>query len=102
MDEYVQGDLVVLECVFRDANSIPADPSGVKIEVLVPGDTSATLYTYGVDAALTKSSTGHYEIEIDTTGKNGIYYFYWYAIPGTGQVAQQGSFLAIRKNTFVP
>lgn len=83
MTNYPEGTLVTVRGTFYNSSNALADPSAVKLTVVTPDGTS-TDYTYGVDVSLTKSSTGIYAMNLDTTSKRGLWIYTWWAT-GTGQ-----------------
>lgn len=88
---YQRGDLVRVTGTFTTSAAAVTDPATVKFKYKKPDGTSVTL-TYGVDAALVKSSTGVYYVDIDAAIK-GVYYYRMYS-EGSGQAAAEGDFLA--------
>ncbi len=88
---YDVGDVARLSAAFT-ADSVAADPSTVTLTVLTPAGASTT-YTYGVDLALTKYSTGVYRLNL-TIATEGKYRWRWLAT-GTGSAAAE-SYLLVR------
>lgn len=82
-EKYHEGDLVTVQGTFTDSNGAPVDPSVIKVTVVTPAGTETT-YTYGVDAGLTKASTGVYRLNIDTSSNRGLWLYTWWST-GTGQ-----------------
>lgn len=68
------GDKIAMTGTITEVASGDAvDPTAVKAWTRSPAGT-VTTYTYGTDAALTKTATGHYKLvfDVDTSGQ-------WYA-----------------------
>jgi hypothetical protein len=61
----------------------------VKVSVRTPGRV-VTTYTYGVDVAVVKDSTGNYHIDIDANAA-GTWHARWFST-GTGQAAEEMEF----------
>lgn len=98
MNHYIPGNLVRLSATFTDnSTSTPVDPTNVYLRVRAPGGT-VTTYTYGVDAALVKDSTGNYHLDLDAATR-GEWTYRWYST-GTGQAAGEASF-TIRASIFL-
>lgn len=83
MNSYDKGDLVRISAAFTNVSSVATDPSTIVCRVRRPQG-SITLYTYGTDAALVKSGTGNYYVDL-TTDQSGVWY---YRFEGTGAVVQ--------------
>jgi hypothetical protein len=88
-----QGDLVRLWGEFRDGDQDPIDPTTVKLSIRYPGGKVVT-YTYGVDAALIKDSTGNFYLDFDASTHGTVYYRFFST--GAGQGADEQS-LTVRK-----
>lgn len=88
---YEKGDLVYVQGTFTDPlNSDAAvDPTAVYVTFKDPSG-NVTTYQYGVDAELTKASTGVYRANIDAD-EAGMWYYRWYST-GTGQASEPGHF----------
>jgi len=83
------GDLVRVTGTFKTLAGAVTDPTAVFFSFQTPAGTTAT-YTYGTDAALVKSSTGVYYVDVSVTSAgNWRYRFY---STGTGQTADEGYF----------
>lgn len=67
---------------FKNAAGTDTDPTAVTFTMTEP-DGTKTVYTYGVDAALTKSAAGKYSVTW-TTDQAGRHEWRW---AGTGAVA---------------
>ena len=91
MNNYHVGDKVRCTGTFETAAGTDTDPSAVYCKVKTPGGTSTT-YTYGVDAALVKSATGIYYVDVSIT-EAGTWHYRFYST-GTGQAAGEESFVA--------
>lgn len=78
MTAYDIGNKIRLTVTFTDPlNSDAAvDPTTVYCSVLSPAEVK-TDYEYGVDAEITKSSTGVYYIDLSLTA-DGYYYVRWW------------------------
>lgn len=87
---------------FQDtATSTPFDPEEVYIEVKNPAGVTTT-YQYGVDAELTKNSTGDYQLVLEETPHTAgwyEYYIYGQQADGTLRGADSGNFKVAAKNT---
>jgi hypothetical protein len=81
--KYKEGELVAVQGTFKNTAGAVQDPSIVKLTVREPSGTETT-YIYGTDAIVTKSSTGVYAANLDTTGKRGLWLYTWWST-GTGQ-----------------
>jgi hypothetical protein len=76
------GDAVRLSVVYRNASTQALiDPTNVILKVAKPNNTSTT-YTYSVDVALVKDSTGTYYLDYVPT-IDGTHYYKW---SGTGNM----------------
>jgi hypothetical protein len=73
---YAKGDLAHFHNEFRDPHTDQLlDPPVVRLKYTPPGGATVTL-TYGVDAALTKTSTGKYMATV-SLGIVGVWKFRW-------------------------
>jgi hypothetical protein len=88
MATYDRGDLVRLTATFS-VSSVATDPTTVVLYVRSPTGALTTL-TYGVDAAITKASTGVYRYDYSASAVGNVT-FRW-ASTGTAQAASQDSF----------
>lgn len=79
---YQFGNAVTLDATFL-VGSTPVDPDTVIFQVRAPDGTVAT-YTYGIDANVTKLSTGVYECALGVPAEAGQYH---YEAVGTGAAA---------------
>lgn len=70
------------------------DPTNVYFKYKRPGASTIT-YTYNVDAALVKDSTGNYHVDVDTSLAHGKYYCKFYST-GTYQAAAKIEFCVDR------
>lgn len=86
---YTRGALASSTVTFT-VGGVATDPSAVTAQNR-RGDGRVTLYTYGVDAILTKVSTGVYNIVLDTTPTNGEWVVHWVGI-GMCQAAADDTF----------
>lgn len=89
---FFRGSLVKSRCRFRNYQNQLVDPTGVTCTLMDPTG-NETDYEYGVDAELTKSETGVYLLEIDTTDHSGEYRVKWLGT-GSNQAAVDGIFYA--------
>jgi len=82
MNTYVGGTTVEIILRFTDADGAAVDPATVTAYIKTPAGT-VTTYTYGVDSALTKVTTGVYKLAytLATTAAAGTY---WYGARGAG------------------
>jgi hypothetical protein len=91
---YQIGDLVRVQGSFTTIAGVPTDPTAVFFSFKNPSQTITT-YTYGVDAALVKDSTGVYHVDVSvpsTTAALGTWYYRFYST-GTGQTAAEDQFV---------
>jgi hypothetical protein len=73
---YVKGDLAHFHAEFRDPHSDAlVDPTVVRFKYETPAAVETTL-VYGVDAALTKTSTGKYQATVNLSA-SGTWGFRW-------------------------
>ena len=82
---------------FTDSDDVAQDPTVVLFAFKAPSDTTATVYTYGVDAELVKDSTGNYHVDLDTD-EVGNWRVRFYST-GTGQAAEE-TYFHIRESYF--
>lgn len=87
------GDLCRLIVTFRDSAQTVTDPTGVTFSVKTPAG-AVTTYTYGVDGALGKTSTGVYYVDYTPT-LPGRHVYRW-AATGALVTAESGEFYARR------
>lgn len=66
------------------------DPAGLTFTLQSPVGTN-TVYTYGTDAEIVKTSTGDYYIDVTPT-QGGRWFYRWVAT-GTAGGAKEGSFI---------
>ena len=83
MNQYQRGDLVRTTATFTNLGGTATDPTTVTATVTNPAG-SATAYVYGTDAALVKSATGVYYVDVDAN-LAGLWASRWV---GTGAVTQ--------------
>lgn len=89
INTYDVGGLIRCSAVFTSIAGAAVDPTVVKFKYRTPSGTIAT-YTYGIDAALVKDSTGHYHVDVDAT-RDGMW-FYRFESTGAGQAAEEHGF----------
>lgn len=86
-----KGDLVKFTANFSTDADVAADPTGVVFKFKRP-DKTVTVWTYGVDAQITRDTVGayHAEVAIDQPGD------WTYRWEGTGalQAAEEMTFIA--------
>ena len=87
---YQKGDLVRVTGTFTNSAGTAIDPSAVYFAYTNPAGSTTTL-TYGTDAAVIKSATGIYYVDVNAATA-GRWYWRWYST-GTGQAADQGEFV---------
>ena len=91
---YTLGDLVrVTGTLTVTATGDELDPDAVTFSVRHQAE-DVTTYTYGDDVELVKSATGVYYVDVDANAA-GLWW-YRFASTGSGQAAQEGSFLVER------
>ena len=83
------GDLVRVTGTFTTLAGAATDPTAVFFSYKTPAGVTTTL-TYGVDAALVKSSTGVYYVDVNVTAAGNWYYRFYST--GTGQTADESYF----------
>lgn len=90
---YTLGTEVTLFGSFLDEDGSPADPGGVTFTIELP-DESTEVFVFGVDAEVTKTSTGNYELAY-VPPASGTYN---YKITGTDPVVavHEGTFTVLR------
>lgn len=78
INTYDPGDPVRIrtDTVFQDVDGTAFDPDLVTFSHRPAGATSATSKTYPTDAEVVKLATGDYYLIIDTTGYEGIEWYY--------------------------
>lgn len=86
---YSEGDLVRCTGTFTNADGDAVDPTAVIFKTKDPSGNITTL-TYGVDAALVKSATGVYYVDVDVD-EAGLWW-YRFESTGTGQAAGEDKF----------
>lgn len=89
INTYDQGDLVKVSGSFTNEAGAAIDPSVVNFTYKDPAGTTTTL-VYGTDAAVVKSSTGNYYVNLSAT-LPGTWVWRWHST-GTGQAADTGQF----------
>lgn len=89
-ETYDFGDDVYCEGEFRNTAGALADPTAVFAKTTNPQGTVSAAYQYGVDAVLTKQSTGIYWLKVDAN-QSGTWKYRIYST-GTGKAAARGSF----------
>ena len=87
---YYVDQLVTITGTFKDVSAVVQDPTAVFCQYREPNGTITTL-TYGVDAALKKSSTGVYYVDVDADAV-GRWQYRFYST-GTGQAAGEGEMI---------
>lgn len=93
---YDYGETVRARNTYTDADTGDlADPLGVAV-VLQEPDGTETTYTYGVDAELTKVSTGVYQLLIALT-QAGTYKWNWTATVAEGTNIDYDELDSVRK-----
>lgn len=86
------GASLELRCSFTDDDSALTDPSSVVFTLRVPVGTLTT-YTFGVDAELTRESTGVYVITIILSA-GGLHHYRFVGTTG-GNVAVDEGYIAV-------
>ena len=89
MANFDKGDLVRCTGTFTDIAGAVTDPTAVYFQVTNPAGTKVS-YVYGTDAALVKSSSGIYYVDVDAASA-GRWYYRFYST-GTGQAADEQLF----------
>jgi hypothetical protein len=93
---YEKGDLVRVTGTWTDTDGSAVDPSAVFTSYTDPSNVQVDL-EYGVDAALKKSGTGIYYVDVDAD-ETGTWYYRFYST-GTGQAANE-TFFDVRPSEF--
>lgn len=91
MNTYDVGDQVRCSVTFTNSSGDPVDPTTVLFKYKINRGSTVTL-TYGIDAAVVKTDTGDYYVDVTITQEGT-----WsYRFEGSGNVtaAAEGSFLA--------
>ena len=83
MNKYAEGQIVTVTGTFKNASLVLTDPSVVKLTVKTPDEVETT-YTYLSGAQISKTSTGIYTSDLDTTNKRGLWIYTWWST-GTNQ-----------------
>lgn len=88
MNEYLRGNVVRIFGTFSISGTA-INPTAVLVDVL-KGDVKSR-FVYGENAELKLLYTGTYYLDV-VADPPGLYYYLWYS-SGTGQAAQQDSFV---------
>lgn len=91
LNSYDKGTVVRVSGAFADITGAAVDPSTVAFKFSSPASSAITTYTYGVDAALKKASTGNFYVDI-AASVAGAWSYRWEST-GTAQAAFDGEFL---------
>lgn len=93
-NRYDVGDLVKVTGTFTDPDNSDAaiDPTAVYCTVTDPSG-EETVYQYGVDSEVVKSSTGVYTMNVDVQS-TGFWYYRWWST-GTAQAAAKNTIKVI-------
>jgi hypothetical protein len=98
-ESFEVGQKKTITVTFRNAAGTAADPTGVTLEIRNPSTGARTTYTYGVDAALVKDTTGVYHYDV-TLSAAGDWVFRWV---GSGTiVAVDEGVISVRKAVYFP
>ena len=96
MNQYIAGDLVAVSATFTNAANAAADPSVVTLKVgRKDSAPSVSTYTSGTltgPYSITKTATGAYTANIDTTGFAQAQWTYEWIGTGTVQTVNYGTF----------
>lgn len=95
---YDVGDLIKVSGVFTDEDDEDIDPTTVTFKFTDPSGNTTT-YLYGTDDELVWDSKGHYHVNV-SIDESGTWYYRW-ASTGTGQAAEEGSFV-VRPTRIAP
>lgn len=91
-NHYMVGDLPSVQGSWTNKiTGDPVDPTDACLDVLSPTGGIAT-YKYSL-GQVTKTATGVYTHNIDTTASNGRYQYRWWSPPGVAQTASAGEFM---------
>jgi hypothetical protein len=87
---FVEGNLLQFSCQFKDETTGDlVDPTEVAFGYRVAGG-AITVFKYGTDTVLTRTSVGQYAIRLDSTNRAGIWVWEWQSI-GVAQALTSGS-----------
>lgn len=95
-NHYTLGQLVRVTGTFKDSDEVVQDPDNVYFSYKAPSDTTATTYTYDVDAELVKDSTGVYHVDIDAN-EVGTWPYRFFST-GNGQASEECRFIVQQSN----
>lgn len=98
MNGYALGNLVRIGVTFANSVGTAVDPAVVKCQVYTPAGVTTT-YTYGTDAAVVKSTTGIYYLDVDAD-EIGEWHFRWYATELEQAAAAEESGFIIEPSVF--
>lgn len=100
MDQYTAGQILESSAAFSAAGS-PVDPTTVTFEYAwvatetsTPGTPTTLTYSGSTTPApgtVAKTSTGNYEVQVDTTGMADGYVIYVWRTTGAGQTVGTGT-----------
>jgi hypothetical protein len=96
MNSYDIGDVIRLRANFQDSSPADVDPSQVKCSVQSPWGVTS-VYVYGTDAELIKTSTGDYYLDT-APNKHGVWKYRWEGLL-TNRAAEEGQFF-VRDSAF--
>ena len=94
---YDIGDVIRCTGTFADASNAATDPALVTVKVKAP-DGTITTYTYGVDDALVRLTTGTYYVDVPATAAGQ--WWYRFHSTGSGQSADEHYF-QVEQSQFV-
>lgn len=91
MTFFNSGVVVRVSAIFTNSAGTAADPATIKFSYTAAALGVTTTYTYVTDAALVKSSTGNYYVDIDSRESGGMYDWRFFST-GSGQTSNQDKF----------
>ena len=92
-EPYVTGNQLRNSAVFKNAAGAAADPSTVTYKYRKPGSATVTTLVYGTDAAVVKSATGTYYVDVDLD--TGGIWTDWWVTTGTPKKTSRGTFSVV-------
>jgi hypothetical protein len=89
MTEYYPNTRARIDCQIKNLSNAYTDPTQLIFKIEEP-DGVETSYTWGIDAALVRTSAGRFYVDWDST-KSGVHKYQWQA-NGAIQASFGGSF----------
>ena len=76
MNTYAEGQVVTVTGTYKNSSLVLTDPTVVLLTVKNPDEVEVT-YTYPTN--ISKTSTGIYTSDLDTTNKRGLWIYTWWS-----------------------